>query len=591
MKQCFVSFLLMIPCFCKAQGNMEFIRNSDLSMFFTDSAVYSESTAAIRLKNNNIMLGGFYRKNKSRLSCILLFTPEGTRLQNAYESDFLSFYLYDENENFVSDLANANDGSVYVLGTTAKSNYYTGYLSKLSNKAELDEDFLVPSSSDTGFVNIHNYNVAVPHSEDQLQELSDTTYSEPKKLLIQPDGKILIAAVTRKQNKEADYEDGESYVMRLFPNGLVDSSFGLNGIAHINLSDKCDDVVTALVDNQGRIVLFGKYNHDYTTGVVEPVTQIFITRLTNEGRIDKSFGNSGSYIYDCPNSKLRPVNALLSDKGSMLFFNNIQTIADDGRFNYGLNILKLDKSGNREHSFHDQGVQNIQKMGIAFANDIQLTADKKYLVCGTNQNLLKDHLDGDEEILYRKNESFTPSIEYTEEVLNSPAAVGFLMRLDADCNIDSTFPKNGGYFTSNADLTEEIFFSNLLMADANRFTVFGAGQSKEMPGKTGFLVQRVVTELNLGEIACKKDMGLSFYPNPIKDIVNVEFDLCQPGQVSASLYSMNGQSVQDFFLNKRFSKGHQKEVLQINKTLTPGVYILVLRSKDHSKSVKVIVEQ
>ncbi|KAA5533591.1 T9SS type A sorting domain-containing protein [Taibaiella lutea] len=591
MKQLLASFLLMLPCLCVAQDNMEFIKNSDLSTFHIDSAKYSESTSAVRLKNNNIMLGGFYRKDKERLSCILLFNPEGKRLKNAYKSDFLSFYLYEENENFVSDLANAKDGGVYLLGTTAQSNYYTGYLVKLSNDAEIDEHFQIPNSTDTGFINIHNYSIAEPHTENKLQELIDTTYSEPKKLLIQPDGKILIVAVTRKQNTEANYADGESYVMRLFPNGLVDSSFGLNGIAHINLSDKCDDVVTALLDDEGRIVLFGKYNHDYTTGVVEPVLQTFITRLTTRGRIDKSFGNSGSYIFEYPDSKIRPVKALLSGNSSMLFFSNIETHAENGRFYYRLNILKLEKDGVPDLAFHDQGVQIIGKMGIAFANDIQPTPDKKFLICGTNQNLLKDHLDGDEEILFRKNESSTPSIEYTEEALNNPAAVGFLMRLDSDCNIDTTFPKNGGYFTSRNDLTEEIFFSDLLISDANHFTVFGAGQSEEMHGKTGFLVQRVVTELNLGEIACKKDMGLSFYPNPIKDIVNVEFDLCQPGQVSASLYSMSGQSVQDFFLNKSFSKGHQKEVLQINKTLAPGVYILVLRSKDHSKSVKVIVAQ
>ncbi len=102
----------------------------------------------------------------------------------------------------------------------------------------------------------------------------------PSEMLFQPDGKILISARESSGGPHDNFT-----VIRLNANGSLDSSFGTAGVATIdlggNLSDEYRCAMVLLED--GKIVLAG-YAHPIDSTVV---------RLLPNGTIDTTFGNAG----------------------------------------------------------------------------------------------------------------------------------------------------------------------------------------------------------------------------------------------------------------------------------------------------------
>lgn len=114
-----------------------------------------------------------------------------------------------------------------------------------------------------------------------------TLIEEAKAAALQPDGKIVIGGYVQFTTTGKDF-----LVARYLENGSLDNDFGDNGKTIIDVQLGSDDVVHSLVlDAQGRIIVAGSSDD----GVNKNAAMI---RLNANGIIDASFGNNGIVLTD-----------------------------------------------------------------------------------------------------------------------------------------------------------------------------------------------------------------------------------------------------------------------------------------------------
>lgn len=104
------------------------------------------------------------------------------------------------------------------------------------------------------------------------------TYDFARSVILQPDGKVLVAGTA--QFNESDYKIA---LIRLNPDGSLDNSFGSNGLFTNNLDGFINDIA---LDPNNRIILAGEV---ITTGRYKFV----VLRLHPDGSLDSSFGSNG----------------------------------------------------------------------------------------------------------------------------------------------------------------------------------------------------------------------------------------------------------------------------------------------------------
>jgi uncharacterized delta-60 repeat protein len=111
--------------------------------------------------------------------------------------------------------------------------------------------------------------------------------------ILQPDGKMLLAGISRTQAAIYNYDFG---LMRLNPDGGLDSTFGDGGKVSIDFFGYDDWAISVALQRNGKIVLCGVVSVEMFRG------NFRIARLNNNGTVDASFGDAGSVILDFSNS-------------------------------------------------------------------------------------------------------------------------------------------------------------------------------------------------------------------------------------------------------------------------------------------------
>lgn len=175
-------------------------------------------------------------------------------------------------------------------------------------------------------------------------------------LAVQPDGKLLVAS--SRNYAAPDWDFG---VMRLLPDGSVDTTFGSSGASYAFFdrtgSDKGDHLVGMALQPDGKIVLGGFADGDPSTG-----QDMAIARLNADGSADTGFGTSGKTIVQfnlgncatngCDDQVLR-VN--LQADGKILLVGQASTNPDASTYTSSLALVRLTAAGQRDTTFHTDG--------------------------------------------------------------------------------------------------------------------------------------------------------------------------------------------------------------------------------------------
>jgi uncharacterized delta-60 repeat protein len=106
-------------------------------------------------------------------------------------------------------------------------------------------------------------------------------HDSPRAIAVQADGRILVAGGTRNAT------DYDFLILRYNSNGLLDSTFGTNGIVIQPIGSSDEAIESMLIQNDGKIVIAG-----YTKTDSLPA-HFIVSRFNNDGSQDSTFGDSG----------------------------------------------------------------------------------------------------------------------------------------------------------------------------------------------------------------------------------------------------------------------------------------------------------
>ena len=166
---------------------------------------------------------------------------------------------------------------------------------------------------------------------------------------LQPDGKILL---------------GGTGLIRILPNGGLDSSFGISGAA---FSDNYPEVRALALQADGKI-LCGLNNND----------AIQCRRINSNGSIDSSFGLNGIASITQFNSFIYCINIRLQADGKLLVTGSMDSVGSTRFF-----IARLLTDGSLDNSFNGNGKLNLQlSTGAGYASDAAFQSDGKIIITG-----------------------------------------------------------------------------------------------------------------------------------------------------------------------------------------------------------------
>ncbi|QDU28395.1 Bifunctional hemolysin/adenylate cyclase precursor [Anatilimnocola aggregata] len=328
--------------------------------------------------DGKILLAGAADVGNSRLMVIVRFNSDGSPdLPFAYNGQI--GFSYSVND-YPQGLALQDDGKIILAASVSDG---------------VDTDFLIVRFLSTG-----NVDSSFGDSGIVVTDLG-STYDIPAGVVIQPTGEILVAGTTGSA--------APTFVVVKYDfNGELVTTFGVNGVAEVNLESESENLVDVLVQSDGQILLVG------TSSTTSGGQTIALTRLDGStGAFDTTFGDQGWATADFNASQSYAVSASLQADGKLVIGGGVFTGATF--FNPDITLARFNTNGQLDSTFSDDGfvVTGLQGPLSNFERTVlAVQPDGKTLVAGSSMAI---------------------------------GAGGYLSlaRLNADGSLDSTFG-NGG---------------------------------------------------------------------------------------------------------------------------------------------------
>lgn len=415
----------------------------------------------------------------------------------SYDNSFASNgkYTLTSANYYETRIVQNSDNSIYF--TYAKDNPSLAgpecAISKLNANGTVDTSF-----GNNGETIISNYFSAVQ--------------SELKK---QTDGKILVMCF---------YTNG-SAIVRLLPNGLLDTTFGINGIAKIeNIGTDFNSVGYGFYLQNDKIIVYGQATSD--PGPYIHYKSIY--RLNSNGSIDTTFGNNGSFN--------TPGNFIFLDNQSNII-SFISNHNNTNAYTYGA-LEKYDNNGQALTSFGNNGI-------LAFTSDpggagSAFMDSNNNIVCSNINNeifRIKPNGDHDNTFVFDSN-SFPFNVMalssiitekngnyYISGLTGSMGETFFISKITSTGAVDPIF----NYYSETTGTPN--FIGEMIINDNSIITTKGANNILKFTLNTSTLSVSNHTKTNISSIS---------FENPVKQ--NLVFSTKE--KVSKiEIYSINGKIV------------------------------------------------
>ena len=185
--------------------------------------------------------------------------------------------------------------------------------------------------------------------------------SRANDVFIQDDGKILLAGLTDVGDFPADFDFA---VARLNPDGSLDDTFDANGRKSIGLEDT--DVANAVaIDAIGKIVLVGE-SSNRDTGF----TSFAAVRLRPDGGLDATFSGDGKQLTGFEDASGEGLGMLM--QGLDIIVVGVTRPTGGGA---GMAMLRYTEDGRLDRSFGESGTGIVDTPGLASASAVIRSTD------------------------------------------------------------------------------------------------------------------------------------------------------------------------------------------------------------------------
>lgn len=230
-----------------------------------------------------------------------------------------------------------------------------------------------------------------------------------RSLNIQKDGKILIVGYKRLSVSNTDW-----IVLRYLDNGLIDSTFGINGMSLIAVSPLVDEAFSVDLHDDGNIIIAG------TAEVSAGKHAYAVAKLNSKGVLDLGFGLRGIVVMPLSIGQSRDKIASAKVlKNGKIILGGTSLYGKSFDYQNEFILIQFLENGKIDSTFGSGGISNFRfiKNRSHFCSDIYVQSDGKIIsVGGTN------------------TEGF--------ELINS-SGIFAIVRHNPDGSIDSTFGDNG----------------------------------------------------------------------------------------------------------------------------------------------------
>lgn len=194
----------------------------------------------------------------------------------------------------------------------------------------------------------------------------DNDYEESNAIIVQPDGKILIAVEN----------NAHSSVYRYNVDGTIDTSFNDDGIAWTNIG-ALDIPLDIALQTDNKIVV---------TGISAPfgdLTEFYVLRYLPDGTLDTSFSEDGKHTIDFDNDYGGAYGVLIQPDGKIVLGGT--TWGEEG---YDFALVRLNEDGTFDDSFDFDGmvVTDLNESSFDLIYDIALQDDGKIVAVGANES-------------------------------------------------------------------------------------------------------------------------------------------------------------------------------------------------------------
>jgi len=265
--------------------------------------------------------------------------------------------------------------------------------------------------------------------------------TNPQGVVIQPSGRIVVAATTWRSPAQVS-------LVGFRPDGTLDTRFGIDGRADVDIGTWSQLPTGLLGDADGRLLLAAA-NAD------GPV----LARLTPEGQLDPSYGQGGLVVRAIPphqasNSSIRTM-ALQADGGLVV----VSSAAE---------VIRFGPTGNRDLGFGGDGAVTFPQWELGDPSALAVQPDGRILVAGSTSpyndggiTLMRLRSDGSADPTWQRRPVLFRGGAYNERVPSRPSTVTVmgdgrilvggeastslaLVRLQPDGTHDTTFGVDAG---------------------------------------------------------------------------------------------------------------------------------------------------
>jgi uncharacterized delta-60 repeat protein len=190
----------------------------------------------------------------------------------------------------------------------------------------------------------------------------------PRQAVVQPDGKIVMSGYTRNTATPPVVVPS---LVRVLPNGTLDSSFGTGGIAQAELLPAVAEAYEVGLQGDAFIIT------GYGRATADEKVDMIAARFTAAGVWDKTFGENGMVRIDIAGQDDRGRDLVVLPDGRVL-------IAGSGKpdaTNINAMLVMLDRDGGLDAGFGKEGILQVDLGGPADSFfGVALTADGKHAV-------------------------------------------------------------------------------------------------------------------------------------------------------------------------------------------------------------------
>ncbi|MFN0174224.1 MAG: hypothetical protein ACKVU0_06215 [Saprospiraceae bacterium] len=529
------------------------------------------------------------QKNYFTLFCYLLsisvLLAQGGTLDPSFNGTGIIDFKYQNIRTGFRQLQLLHDGKILAFGFLSDDQHIQSAIFRFNPDGSLDHSFGNEGAFTTP--NVSPYHIGYDG-------------------IVLPDGKIMVIDDVAYKNEIA--------LTRLLPEGIIDSSYSINGISSIflNINPYYSPAPTSAIRQaDGKIVLLAGY-WDFDSDL----RRAFAMRVLPDGNVDSTFGTAGIVDFIPSNNdwKLEVFGGKIQPDGKIVVAGRTgSTVANQVWY-----IARLMPDGSFDTSFDGDGVinPNIGNVFSEAAYEIYLLPDGKIIGAGYGQKL-----PGQQMVMMRFQPNgavdntfglggkafvdFGCCHSYINDIIQQPdgklVVCGSsdednvhhrfsVARVKANGLVDPEFGDQGKVVVEINHDSTSAFAAKILLQPDGKILVIGS----TLDEVDGYANSGLLVRLNPGTVGTTAaphavNDPLVVSPNPVSgNSIQVSYTLPMGEEIWLSLIDVLGQKVRVLLNAQWRSEGQHVELLRLPDELPIGQYLMRLETKNHFQMTKML---